>query len=91
MRTDISEESPNYSSPQRSHVNVSYLLLRGGHITCSALDKGANVNVKGKYGNALCVASGRGYEKVVQMLLDKGANVNAKLHYLLVKPPCDAA
>ena len=42
------------------------------------LDKGADVNAQGgRYGNALYVASERGYEQVVKLLLDKGADVSA--------------
>lgn len=43
------------------------------------LDKGADVNSPGNfYGNALYVASLRGYQEIVKLLLDKGADVNAQ-------------
>ena len=33
------------------------------------LDKGADINAQGKFGNALQIASERGHDQVVQMLL----------------------
>jgi len=43
------------------------------------LAEGADVNAQGGlYNNVLQVASGRGYDQVVQMLLAKGADVNAQ-------------
>ncbi|KAF6232001.1 hypothetical protein HO173_009838 [Letharia columbiana] len=48
------------------------------------LDKGADININtqgGLYDNALCAASQRGYEKVVQMLLDKEADFDAQNGY----------
>ncbi|KAJ9661139.1 hypothetical protein H2198_002083 [Neophaeococcomyces mojaviensis] len=40
------------------------------------LDKGADVETIGGYGNALHTASANGHERIVQILLDKGADVN---------------
>jgi ankyrin repeat protein len=43
------------------------------------VDAGAEIDAQGGYyGNALQVASHRGYEKVVQLLLGAGADVNAQ-------------
>jgi ankyrin repeat protein len=38
----------------------------------------ADVNARGKYGNALYAASWGGHDKVVEMLMDAGADVNAQ-------------
>ncbi|KAI1535686.1 Ank-2 multi-domain protein, partial [Pyrenophora tritici-repentis] len=41
------------------------------------LDAGAEVNAQGgEYGNALYIASARGHEQVVKMLLDTGADLH---------------
>lgn len=45
------------------------------------LDKGANANEKGQYGNsALIVAVGYQQPKIVKLLLKHGANINAENH-----------
>ena len=52
-----------------------------GHerVTSLLLEKGADMNVPGRYyGNALHTASYRGHESIVQLLLDKGADINAQ-------------
>jgi ankyrin repeat protein len=49
-----------------------------GHtdVMCLLLKHGANINQKGKYGNALLVASQNGQETVVQRLIEAGADIN---------------
>jgi ankyrin repeat protein len=40
------------------------------------LDRRADINARGKYGNALMAASDSGHEKVVRILLARGADVS---------------
>jgi serine/threonine-protein phosphatase 6 regulatory ankyrin repeat subunit B len=43
------------------------------------IDKGVNVNAKGKYGmTALILASVRGHASIVGLLADRGADINAR-------------
>jgi ankyrin repeat protein len=42
------------------------------------LEKGADVNAQGGYGNALQAASVGGHEGIMKLLLEKGADVNAQ-------------
>ncbi|CAF9940683.1 hypothetical protein IMSHALPRED_002122, partial [Imshaugia aleurites] len=63
---------------QRGPVPSS-LITYPQHPPTSRSSVSKNINAQGgEYGNALQVASFRGYEKEVQMLLDKGADINAQ-------------
>ena len=43
------------------------------------IEKGADINAqRGYYGNALHVASKRGYEAIAKLLIERGADVNAQ-------------
>jgi hypothetical protein len=37
------------------------------------LNNGADMNLPGKHGNTLCLASRAGHDRVVQMLVERGA------------------
>jgi ankyrin repeat protein len=70
--------------PNRLDNTVTESLMNasaGGHVGVleELLDKGADINAKGRYGiTALMLSSERGHVGVVQLLLAKGADVSAK-------------
>lgn len=67
--------------PKQALNDQLYEAVRKGDVAAvtAALDKGADVNAKFRYGTtALFKAAERGHTEVVKVLLDRGADVNVK-------------
>jgi ankyrin repeat protein len=62
-------------------LDVTVVGAENGHeaVIRLLLEKGAEINAKGKFGwTPLSLAAGSGHEAVVRLLLEKGADINAE-------------
>src|ERR671916_428692 len=69
------------TNPKQELNDQLYEAVRKGDVAAvtAALDKGADVNAKFRYGaTALFKAAERGHTEVAKVLLDRGANVKVK-------------